>query len=178
MAEFPGFINTEKIISQLEIAPNMTVADLGAGHGFFTVAFAKKVGSSGQVYAVDVLPEALEAIRSRAKLEGLFNIKPVRGNLEKPGGSTLRDESCDMVMVANVLFQVGNKVALINEVKRILKPGGHFVIIEWRPYTGLGPKKEHRLTEEESKQLILSLGFSEPNAVDAGSHHYGFIFKK
>src|SRR3989304_7020935 len=101
MAEFPGFINTEKIISQLEIAPNMTVADLGAGHGFFTVAFAKKVGPSGQVYPVDVLPEALEAIRSRAKLEGLFNIKPVRGNLEKPGGSTLRDESCDMVMVAN-----------------------------------------------------------------------------
>ncbi len=110
-----GFLNIEKIVDQLDIKPNMAIADFGAGHGFFSVAFAKKVGPSGQVFAIDILPQTLEAIRSKAKLEGLFNIKIIRGDLEKPNGSTIEDANCDMVFVANVLFQVPDKLGLINE---------------------------------------------------------------
>ncbi|MCX6813061.1 MAG: class I SAM-dependent methyltransferase [Candidatus Azambacteria bacterium] len=173
-----GFINIEKIIDQLDIKPNMAIADFGAGHGFFSVVFAKKVGSSGQVFAIDILPQTLEAIRSKAKLEGLFNIKIIRGNLEKPNGSTLGDASCDMVFVANVLFQVSDRLELINEAYRILKKDGELAVVEWKPYIALGPKKERRLSEEEVKQLITPKGFGEPKQIDAGSHHYGFVFKK
>jgi len=120
----------------------------------------------------------LEAVRSKAKLEGLFNIKIVRGNLEKPNGSTLEDESCDMVFIANVLFQVPDKPGLINEAYRVLKKNGELVVVEWKPYIALGPQKEHRLSEEELKQLVISKGFSEPKPINAGSHHYGFVFKK
>ena len=84
-----GFINIERVVSQLDIKSDMVIADFGAGHGFFSVAFGKRVGPSGQIFAVDVLPQAIEAIRSRAKLEGLFNVKAIRGDLEKPNGSTL-----------------------------------------------------------------------------------------
>ena len=173
-----GFINIEKIVDQLDVKSNMAIADFGAGHGFFSVAFAKKVGPSGQVFAIDILPQTLEAIRSKAKLEGLFNIKIVRGDLEKPNGSTLKDESCDMVFVANVLFQVPDKLGLINEIYRVLKKDGELAIVEWKPYIALGPQKERRLSEEELKQLIISKGFSEPKLIDAGSHHYGIIFRK
>ena len=178
MIQAQGFINLEKVISQLEIEPNMTVADFGAGHGFFTVAFGKKVGPSGQVFAVDVLPSALEAVKSRARLEGLFNIKTIHANLEKPNGSTLQSESCDFVFVANVLFQVSGKPALLNEARRILKPNGRLAVIEWKPYTSVGPQKEYRLTEEELRQMILICGFNEVKQIDSGSHHYGFIFSK
>ena len=173
-----GFLNIEKIVDQFDIKPNMAIADFGAGHGFFSVIFARKVGSSGQVFAIDILPQTLEAIRSKAKLEGLFNIKIVRGNLEKPNGSTLEDESCDMVFIANVLFQVPDKPGLINEADRVLKKDGELVVVEWKPYIALGPQKERRLSEEELKQLIISKGFSESKSIDTGSHHYGFIFKK
>ena len=173
-----GFLNIEKIVDQLDIKPNMAIADFGAGHGFFSVAFAKKVGPSGQIFAIDILSQTLEAVRSKAKLEGLFNIKIVRGNLEKPNGSTLEDESCDMVFIANVLFQVPDKPGLINEAGRVLKKNGELVVVEWKPYIALGPQKEHRLSEEELKQLVISKGFSEPKPINAGSHHYGFVFKK
>ena len=173
-----SFIGVDKIINQLDIKQNMVVADFGAGHGFFSVAMAKKVGPSGQIFAIDVLESAIEGIRSRAKMEGLFNIRLIRGNLEKPGGSTLSDESCDMVMMANILFQAPDKTAVLNEAKRILKPGGRLVLVEWRPYIGIGPKKEYRITEEELKRIIGAAGFSNPEIIDAGSHHYGFIFRK
>ncbi|MDO8676210.1 MAG: methyltransferase domain-containing protein [Candidatus Azambacteria bacterium] len=178
MINEPDFINLEKVISQLEIKPNMTVADFGAGHGFFTIAFGKIVAPSGQVFAVDVLPQALEAVKSKARLEGLFNIKTIHANLEKPNGSTLKDESCDFVFIANVLFQVPDKLTLLNEARRILKPDGRLTVVEWKPYTSLGPKKEYRLTEEDLRQMILAVGFNEIKTINAGSHHYGFIFNK
>jgi len=173
-----GFLNVEKIVGQFDIKQNMTIADFGAGHGFFSVAFAKKVGPSGQVFAIDILSQTLEAIRSKAKLEGLFNIKIIRGDLEKPNGSTLGDASCDMVFIANVLFQVTDKSGLINEAYRVLKKNGELVVVEWKPYIALGPQKEYRLSEEELKQLIISKGFGEPKPINAGSHHYGFVFIK
>ena len=173
-----GFLNVEKIVGQFDIKQNMTIADFGAGHGFFSVAFAKKVGPSGQVFAIDILSQTLEAIRSKAKLEGLFNIKIIRGDLEKPNGSTLGDASCDMVFIANVLFQVTDKSGLINEAYRVLKKNGELVVVEWKPYIALGPQKEYRLSEEELKQLVISKGFSEPKPINAGSHHYGFVFIK
>ncbi len=178
MVEGQQFINLDKVISQLDLASNMVIADFGAGHGFFAVAFAEKIKPSGQVYAIDVLPQAIEAIRSRAKLEGLFNVKPIRGNLEIKNGSTLENESCDMVFVANVLFQVPDKNALLSEARRILKPSGRLAVIEWRPFTQLGPQKQHRLSEEEVRQLVISKGFGELKTIDAGSHHYGFVFSK
>lgn len=172
------FLNVEKIVDELNIAPNETIADFGAGHGFFSVAFAKKVGPSGQVFAIDILKTALESVRSQAKIEGLFNIKIIWGNLEKPGGSTLPSGSCDMVMIANILFQAPDKSALLEEAKRVLKEGGRLAVIEWKPYIAVGPKKESRMSEAELKQLILSKGFLELKTIDAGTHHYGFIFKK
>ncbi len=173
-----GFLNVEKIVGQLDVKPGMAVADFGAGHGFFSVAFAKKVGSSGQIFAVDILPSALEAIRSQARIGGFFNIKLVIGNLEKSDGSSLMDESCDLVFIANALFQISNKSLLINEAHRVLKNAGKLAVIEWKPYIALGPQKENRLSEEEIKHLIISEKFSELKSIDAGSHHYGFIFLK
>lgn len=172
------FLNVDKIASQLDISLNETIADFGSGYGFFAIAFAKIVGPSGQVFAIDVLPTALEAVRSQTKIEGLFNIKIIQGNLEKSNGSTLPDESCDLVFIANVLFQVPDKSSLIDEAKRILKSGGRLAVIEWKPYIALGPKKESRMSEAELKQLISSKGFSEVKTIDAGSHHYGFVFNK
>lgn len=168
----------EKIIDQLQVQLNWVIADFGAGHGFFSVAFAKKVGPSGQIFSIDILPEALEAIRSRARLEGLFNIKAIHGNLEKAGGSTIPDNFCDLVFAANILFQNPDKAAILREAARVMKPGGKLVIVEWHPQSSLGPQKELKIAEAELRALIVSLGFADKGNLDVGSQHYGLVFQK
>ena len=90
----------------------------------------------------------------------------------------MADESCDMVFIANLMFQAPNKKELITEAWRILKNGGELAIVEWKPYTELGPRKENRLSEEELKQLVAPEGFAELKSINAGSHHYGLVFIK
>ena len=99
-----GFINPEKVLSQLNIPLGITVADFGCGHGYFTLPVAKIVGEKGRVLAIDVQEEALEAVKSQAQLQGILNIEAIGGNLEILGGSKVESETADMVLLHNVLY--------------------------------------------------------------------------
>src|SRR5215475_3782521 len=71
------FHERQKIVSAVGLKPGTTIADIGAGTGLFTVLFAREVGASGKVIAVDIVPQFLEHIRSRSKAEGLVNVTTV-----------------------------------------------------------------------------------------------------
>lgn len=174
-----GFINPEKVIGQLDIKPGMVVADLGCGHGYFTLPIAKIVGRNGRVYAVDVLTEALESVHSRAQLENAINIETVRGNLEAPLGSRLADGSADLTLLHNVLFESQKKSAIIREAKRVLKLGGTFVLIDWRKDNpSFGPQAGWRISLDEARALAQEEGFAFNRVFDVGEYHYGLIFIK
>jgi ubiquinone/menaquinone biosynthesis C-methylase UbiE len=181
MVTFPpgtgGFLNPQKIIDNLEIKDGLIIADFGCGHGYFSLPLAKKVGQYGKVFALDVLPEALEEVNSRAKLEGIQNIESKRCNLEKEGGSKLPDSSCNMVLVANLLFQTEDDEKVIREAKRVLKPEGKLVFIDWRPDVSLGPQGK-RVKPEEIKELLLKENFSFEKELPTDNYHFGLIFKK
>lgn len=173
-----NFITSQRIVESLEIRSGDIIADFGAGHGFFAIDFAKKVGPSGQVFALDILPQALEAIHSRARLGGFFNISTIRADLERDHGSGLPDAKCDLVFCSNILFQVQDKSAVLKEAFRVLKPQGRLAVIEWQENFSLGPDKSLRISQEDLKKLVLQENFKELGAVDGGSHHYGFTFLK
>ena len=82
-----NFVKPEEVLDQLDMLKNASVADFGCGSGFFSLAFARAVGKSGTVYALDILPSSLEAVASRAKALGLSNVIAKRVNLEREGGS-------------------------------------------------------------------------------------------
>jgi len=136
-----GFTNPEKILDSLNIKPGFKIADFGSGSGYFTLILARMVGEDGLVTAVDVLETALNTIKSRALLQGLFNIAYTRGNLEVMGGSQLKDNSQDMILLANILFQSQKKEDIIKEAYRALKSGGDLVAIDWLPDSVFGPKE-------------------------------------
>jgi|SRR3989338_4185525 len=174
-----GFINPQKVIDQLDLKPGMKVADFGCGHAYFTLPVSKIAGKDGKVYAVDILSEALEAVRSSAQLEGLVNIETIRGNLESPAGSSLPESSMDMVLLHNVLFQSQKKPAVISEAKRVLKFGGVFILIDWRKEPSvIGAQAGSRLSLDEAKALAQSEGFVFNKIFDAGEYHYGLMFIK
>jgi len=175
-----GFMDPERIAAGFGLAEGMHVADFGSGSGYFTILMAKKVGESGIVTAVDVLESALDTLRAKAANEGLGNIKTVRANLEVLGSSGLSDNSQDSVLIANVLFQSTGKASIIEEARRIIKPGGSLIVIDWRKGTGgLGPPDDLRTDKEEMKQLVsYSNGWQFGQDIDAGAFHYGLIFRK
>lgn len=183
MAHIPGsggFMNPELIAAGFGLTEGMRVADLGSGSGYFTIIMAKKVGDSGLVTAVDLLNSALETLRAKAKVEGLGNIETIRSNLEILGSSGLTNDSQDIVLLANILFQNSNKATILNEARRVIKPGGTLIVIDWRKGAGgFGPPDNLRTSEEEINRLVISSdGFQFVSQIDAGVFHYGMMYKK
>lgn len=173
------FIEPKTAIDSIDLLPGMTVADFGAGAGFYTIYAAKRVGDSGKIYAIDIRKETLEIIRSKAKAEKLSNIETLWGNLEKPEGSHLKTGSMDVVIISNILFQAEDSGKIAEEAWRILKSGGRVFVVEWLDDgSSLGPPKEQRRPKSDVRELFGQHHFQFEKEFDAGTHHYGLIFKK
>jgi ubiquinone/menaquinone biosynthesis C-methylase UbiE len=161
-------------LSKLGITDGMKVVDLGAGSGFYTIASARMVGSSGRVYAVDVQKDLLDRIRTNGVAEGLRNIEVVWGNAEKIGGTKLREAVADRVVASNILFQIEKPDDFALEIKRLLKPGGKVMIIDWSEVSSIGPKTV--FPSFKAQTLFEKSGFKLDQSFGAGDHHYGLVF--
>lgn len=157
----------------------MVVADFGAGGGYFTIPLARLVGENGKVYAIDIQKQVLDLIKSKANLEHLLNVEAVWADLELLKGSRLMDNAVDFVMVANILFQVEKKREVLQEAWRVVRSGGELVILEWDevPFPA-GPSPLLRLAKATARHLAEEVGFRLEKEFEAGSHHYGLLFKK
>lgn len=174
-----NFVDPATVVNRLSIEPESQVADFGCGSGYFSFEFARLVGTEGVVWALDVLPSALEAVASRAKTLGLTNISTKRVNLENEQGSGLAPSSMDWIVLKDVLLQNQKKEVMLREVKRVLKPGGHALVMEWNPDESLvGPEKRLRVSPEELKELIAQAQLSVEQELNVGGFHYAFVVKK
>lgn len=135
------FSDPKKNIEAFSLIPGMTIADLGAGSGAYCEPVAIAVGDKGKVYAVDVQKDLLAKIKNDANKNHILNIEVIWGDIEKVGGTKLRDGCVDGVIASNILFQLTNKEGFRAEVRRILKPGGRLFVIDWTDsFGGLGPQ--------------------------------------
>jgi ubiquinone/menaquinone biosynthesis C-methylase UbiE len=174
-----AFLDTQRIVSSLGVVQGQHVADFGCGSGFFTVAFARAVGPTGRVTALDVMQEPLDAVAARAEAEGLANIVPVRANLEVPGNTKLADQSQDLVLLANVLFQSSQREAILQEAVRVLRPGGRIVVIDWRQGADqVGPPDHMRVSMAKVASTLEGLGVTMDRPLDVGASYEAHIFTR
>jgi ubiquinone/menaquinone biosynthesis C-methylase UbiE len=124
----------DEIIAGLGIGEGDVIADIGSGGGYFTIAFAGKVGKTGRVYAVDVKPKYLEFIRRRAAREGLDNVSCVLGT----SGLDLPDAGLDLVFARNVFHHLPNPSGYFRAMIKYLKPEAKVAIIDHKPKSGFG----------------------------------------
>lgn len=172
------FTDPEKNISQFQLLPGQKVADLGAGSGFYTLAAARAVGDKGKVYAVDVQKEILSRVKSDAAKANISNVDVIWGDFESLGGTHIHDHFVDAAIVSNILFQITDKVTFMNELRRILHPGGRVLVIDWsKSYSGMGPSADMIISKEAAVTLFVQNGFSVERNISAGASHYGFIAK-
>lgn len=174
-----NFLHPERIIGALEIQKGSVIADFGAGHGYFTIPMGRATGQEGRVYAIDIQKAGLTVIRTKARLEHLLQIEFVWGDLDRPNGSQLKEQSVDLVLMANILFQSEKKTSILQEAFRVLKPGGRAFVIEWRPNEpSFGPPVSLRVSSETVRKTAEHAGLVFEREIPVGSHHYGLIFKK
>lgn len=174
------FASPEENILHLSFRPNMKVADFGAGSGAYTLALAKKIGpENGRVFALEVQKEMLERLKIEAENKNVSNIETIWADVEQANGQHLVDDSMDAAVVSNVLFQAESKTGLATEVKRILKPGGQVLLIDWsESFGGLGPEPSAVVSKDGAITLFTNLGFTVREEFDAGEHHYGLVLLK
>jgi ubiquinone/menaquinone biosynthesis C-methylase UbiE len=117
----------------LELKPGMTVADVGAGFGAWTVTMARRMGPSGRVYATEIGAEQLAALRNEVARERLENVVVLEGSAES---ANLPDGCCDAVFLRDVYHHLTQPEAFDKTVVTALKPGGRLAIIDFEPESG------------------------------------------
>lgn len=177
--DLPNFTNPESNIRELGVHEGQIVVDLGAGTGAYTIPLAERAGESGRVYAVEVQKDFLTNIKNAATERGFKNVEVIWGDIERLGGTKIKGEIADAAVVSNVLFQAEDKSGLIREVKRVLKPQGKLLIVDWKDSFGnLGPASDAVVPANIAQELAEREGFVVKKSFDAGEHHYGLVFYK
>jgi cyclopropane fatty-acyl-phospholipid synthase-like methyltransferase len=120
-------LQINRVMDLLGITAGKTVADIGAGSGWFTVRAARRLGATGLVYAVDINPEATRYIGNRAKKEHLENVKTI---LSKPDDPLLPAGAVDAVLMLKTYHEVAQPVTLLRNLRASLRPGAKVGIID------------------------------------------------
>lgn len=177
-------LNTEKFahparnVAALGIQSGMRVADFGAGSGAYALLIAEQLSGSGAVYAIDVQRELLRRIHNEAVRLGYKNVEVIWADLEIPRASKLADGSIDLVLISNLLFQVPDKAPVLREARRIVKPTGRVIVIDWSgSFGGMGPIEEDVVEREAALELSRNAGLDLEREFAAGVHHYGLFLR-
>jgi len=146
--------HTETLVEHLPIALGATVADIGAGTGYFSRRLARKTGPGGTVLAVDIQPEMLQLLQQNMTKAGLTNVKSVLGTITDP---KLPARSVDLALLVDVYHEFDHPYEMMEGITRSLKPGGRVVFVEFRGEDPAVPiKVVHKMTEAQVKKEMAA----------------------
>jgi ubiquinone/menaquinone biosynthesis C-methylase UbiE len=161
-----------EVLAHMDLKPGMAVADVGAGTGYFAVPIARSIFPDGKVFAVDVEPEMLGKLRDKLTVPGSpTNIELLQGESAQ---TNLRDGACDRVLFANVWHELEDPAGALKEMRRILRPSGRLVIVDWRPDVERppGPPIEHRVAPERINSFLSSHDWRTEESCHIGQYSY------
>ena len=147
----------DEVLSALALRPGEVVADIGAGSGYFSLRFARAVGDSGRVYAVDISPDMVRHLNRRIREAGLRNVVTV---LSDPDDPLLPDASVDRFVIVDTWHHIDDKEKYLGLMKRMLKPGGQVVQIDFQKGDlPVGPPSGMKIAREDLVKQMEAAGF-------------------
>ena len=167
--------NVSQAIANMGIQPDERIADIGAGSGYYTFRMAGKV-PQGKVYAVDIQAEMLDLMRQRIEREGIDNVQLIRGRESSP---QLEPNSVDLVTMVDVYHELSHPREMMENIVAALRPGGRFILLEYRAEEPTVPIKQlHKLSEEQAVKEMASVGLRLRENVDNLPWQHSMIFVK
>lgn len=159
-------LQINRVMDILSIRAGKSVADIGAGSGWFTVRAAKRVGAGGAVYAVDINPEAVRYISNRAGKEKLANVKAILSKADDP---LLPRDSVDAVLLLKTYHEVAHPVELLRNLRASLRAGAKVGIIDRNGNGedhGIGSDVVIREAKEAGYRLMEKYDFVKGDKMD------------
>jgi ubiquinone/menaquinone biosynthesis C-methylase UbiE len=171
-------IDKEKFFNALDLKRDTVLLDVACGVGKYSIDASEIIGNEGVIYAIDLWEEGINALRQTVAEKDIKNIRPILGDVNKR--IPLEDRSIDVALMATVLhdlIEVNTEKGTLNEVRRVLRPGGRFMIIEFKKVEGPpGPPVAIRLTPEETEKIVSEYGFKQEKVIDVGPFNYLSVF--
>jgi ubiquinone/menaquinone biosynthesis C-methylase UbiE len=167
-------LQPKSLLRRLGLRSGDTLADIGCGPGFFTIPAAEIVGEDGVILAADIQGEMLSAVRSRAAEHSLANVHVVKtSDKEIP----IPASSCDWVLMAFVLNEVGQRSSFLHRAARLLKPSGRLAVLEWeKEQQPDGPPLVDRISPEELLADASAAGLYLDEQRDLNDQQYLCVF--
>ena len=164
----------EELIEALQIQPGDSVADIGAGTGYFSGHLAASVGAEGTVYAVEVEPKLVVHLRERVEQEGADQVIPVMGSLDNP---RLPPAGLDVVLMVNTYHHIDDRMRYFAGLRSTLRPQGRLVVVDWRKKElPVGPRPDHKLSRQQVLDELSQFGYRLLSAPDFLPYQYVLIF--
>ena len=165
-------LQPNRVMDLLHITPGKSVADIGAGSGWFTVRAARRVGPKGTVFAEDINPKAIEYIQHRAQQENLANIRTILGT---PDDAKLPAHAIDAVILLKVYHEIARPVLFMQILRTSLAPHARVAIIDRN-----GNGTDHGLNRDIVEREMAEAGFRKVALYDftkADGQDYFLVFE-
>lgn len=149
----------DRLLDYLLLKEGETVVDIGAGTGYFSMLFARKVGRKGTVYALDVDESMVKLIEKRARKEGFANVRAKLAPFESPG---IEKGVADLVFICDTYLFFENRAEYMQRVRDVLKRGGRLVIVSFNGNADIpgAPPRHKMIPKEQAISEIRSAGFT------------------
>ncbi len=151
-----------------------TFLDAGCGDGYISLEAANIVGDNGRVYALDIYPESIETVKKEIKARNSVNTEAILADVTE--SIPLETAKIDTVLMANVLHGFvaeGEVEEVMNNISRVLKPGGVFAIVEFRKIEGnIGPPNNVKISPEDVYDILTEYEFNIGETKLIGEYHY------
>jgi ubiquinone/menaquinone biosynthesis C-methylase UbiE len=163
------------VVEALAITPGMTVADVGAGTGYFMPYLTAAVGEHGTVLAVDVEPSLVAHLRQRAETAPHANVVPILGSFDTP---RIPAGSADLILFVDTIHHVDARPAYFRRLQGALRPGGRVAIVDFKKEPApVGPPLAHKLARSQVEEEMTLAGYELIDAPDILAYQYLLVFR-
>ena len=167
--------NVNTLLLNMNIQPNDTLADIGAGSGYHVFKMST-MAHTGLIYAVDIQPEMLDKMQSRKEARNINNVELILGT---ETSANLPENSVDKILLVDVYHEFNHPYEMMQSIKKALRPNGKIFLIEYRGEDFRVPIKEvHKMTQKQAVKELKAAGFKLYQNLDNLPWQHCMIFIK